>query len=64
MTLTISKEGVLQWPAIFTGLTLQQTTRPSIVWTNVASTVRTNGTNFVVSPGKAPAYQFYRLLMP
>ena len=64
VSLNITREGALQWPAIFTGFTLQQTTRPTNVWTNVAATVRTSGTNFVVSPGTSSAFQFYRLIMP
>ncbi len=64
VSLAITKDGVLQWPAIFSGFTLQQTTRPTNVWTNVAATVRISGTNFVVSPGSSPPFQFYRLIMP
>lgn len=62
--LTITHAGVLQWPAVFTGWTLQQTTNPVGYWVNVPATVRTNGATFIASPGTATPHQFYRLFTP
>ena len=64
VVLTITNDGILQWPAVFSGLTLQQTTNPIGYWANAPATIRTNGAILTASPGTSVPNHFYRLFRP